>query len=128
MKDSHAVQQNIHLVVKWLGTLEKLLEEHSKGSHPDYRVFISAEPAPTPEEHIIPQGILQNSIKIINEPPTGLLANFHAALYNFDQVRIACTSIFLLCCFVNLSQYKRLRYVAAPGSLFQDGPLRATDK
>ncbi|XP_053119664.1 dynein axonemal heavy chain 11 isoform X1 [Hemicordylus capensis] len=79
------ILQNIHLVVKWLGTLEKLLEEHSKGSHSDYRVFISAEPAPTPEEHIIPQGILENSIKIINEPPTGMLANLHAALYNFDQ-------------------------------------------
>ncbi|KAJ6640492.1 hypothetical protein lerEdw1_013683, partial [Lerista edwardsae] len=65
------ILQNIHLVVKWLGTLEKLLEKLSKGSHSDYRVFISAEPAPTPEEHIIPQGILENSIKIINEPPTG---------------------------------------------------------
>ncbi|XP_060103688.1 dynein axonemal heavy chain 11 [Heteronotia binoei] len=79
------ILQNIHLVVKWLGTLEKLLEEYSKQSHPDFRVFISAEPAPTPEEHVIPQGILENSIKIINEPPTGMLTNLHAALYNFDQ-------------------------------------------
>uniref|UniRef100_A0ACB8FVC2 Dynein heavy chain 11, axonemal n=1 Tax=Sphaerodactylus townsendi TaxID=933632 RepID=A0ACB8FVC2_9SAUR len=79
------ILQNIHLVVKWLGTLEKLLEEYGKQSHEDYRVFISAEPAPTPEEHIIPQGILENSIKIINEPPTGMLTNLHAALYNFDQ-------------------------------------------
>ncbi|XP_075778340.1 dynein axonemal heavy chain 11 isoform X2 [Pelodiscus sinensis] len=79
------ILQNIHLVAKWLGTLEKLLEQHSKGSHPDFRVFMSAEPAPTPEEHIIPQGILENSIKITNEPPTGVLANLHAALYNFDQ-------------------------------------------
>lgn len=86
----HIFKQNIHLVVKWLGTLEKLLERLSKGSHSDYRVFISAEPAPTPEEHIIPQGILENSIKIINEPPTGMLANLHAALYNFDQVSIRC--------------------------------------
>uniref|UniRef100_A0A8D0L4V2 Dynein axonemal heavy chain 11 n=1 Tax=Sphenodon punctatus TaxID=8508 RepID=A0A8D0L4V2_SPHPU len=79
------ILQNIHLVAKWLGTLEKLLEKYSKGSHSDYRVFISVEPAPTPEEHIIPQGILENSIKITNEPPTGMLANLHAALYNFDQ-------------------------------------------
>lgn len=48
---------------------------------------MSAEPAPTPREHIIPQGLLENSIKITNEPPTGMLANLHAALYNFDQVR-----------------------------------------
>ncbi|KAG9349499.1 hypothetical protein JZ751_027944, partial [Albula glossodonta] len=37
------------------------------------------------QEHIIPQGILENSIKITNEPPTGMLANLHAALDNFDQ-------------------------------------------
>lgn len=48
---------------------------------------MSAEPAASPQEHIIPQGILENSIKITNEPPTGMLANLHAALDNFDQVR-----------------------------------------
>ncbi|XP_041102237.1 dynein heavy chain 11, axonemal-like [Polyodon spathula] len=79
------ILQNVHLVAKWLGTLEKLLEQYSEDSHPDYRVFISAEPAATPDEHSIPQGILENSIKITNEPPTGMLANLHAALYNFDQ-------------------------------------------
>ncbi|KAG5833962.1 hypothetical protein ANANG_G00281510 [Anguilla anguilla] len=85
-KEGHwVILQNIHLVAKWLGSLEKLLERCSEGSHVDYRVFMSAEPAPTPQEHIIPQGILENSIKITNEPPTGMLANLHAALDNFDQ-------------------------------------------
>ncbi|XP_060681399.1 dynein axonemal heavy chain 11-like isoform X1 [Hemiscyllium ocellatum] len=85
-KEGHwVILQNIHLVVKWLGTLEKLLEQFSKDSHPDFRVFISAEPAPTSEEHVIPQGILESSIKITDEPPIGMLANLHAALYNFDQ-------------------------------------------
>ncbi|XP_047669676.1 dynein axonemal heavy chain 11 [Tachysurus fulvidraco] len=79
------ILQNIHLVAKWLGNLEKLLERCCQSSHPDYRVFMSAEQAPTPQEHIIPQGILENSIKITNEPPTGMLANLHAALDNFDQ-------------------------------------------
>ncbi|CAH6779586.1 Dnah11 [Phodopus roborovskii] len=79
------ILQNIHLVVKWLGTLEKLLEKFSQGSHRDYRVFMSAEAAPSPQEHIIPQGLLENSIKITNEPPTGMLASLHAALCNFDQ-------------------------------------------
>lgn len=84
---NHTIFQNVHLVAKWLGTLEKLIERFSQGSHRDYRVFMSAEPAPTPSEHVIPQGLLENSIKITNEPPTGMLANLHAALYNFDQVR-----------------------------------------
>eukprot|EP00072_Mus_musculus_P068674 XP_017170437.1 PREDICTED: dynein heavy chain 11, axonemal isoform X3 [Mus musculus] len=79
------ILQNVHLVAKWLGTLEKLLEKFSQGSHRDYRVFLSAETVPSQHEPIIPQGLLENSIKITNEPPTGMLANLHAALYNFDQ-------------------------------------------
>uniref|UniRef100_A0A803YDF7 Dynein axonemal heavy chain 9 n=1 Tax=Meleagris gallopavo TaxID=9103 RepID=A0A803YDF7_MELGA len=79
------ILQNIHLVAKWLRSLEKKLEQHSEGSHRDFRVFISAEPAPCPESHIIPQGILENSIKITNEPPTGMHANLHKALDNFNQ-------------------------------------------
>ena len=39
------------------------------------------------EQHIIPQSILEASIKITNEPPTGMQANLHKALDNFDQVR-----------------------------------------
>uniref|UniRef100_A0A803SYF4 Dynein axonemal heavy chain 11 n=1 Tax=Anolis carolinensis TaxID=28377 RepID=A0A803SYF4_ANOCA len=111
------ILQNIHLVVKWLGTLEKLLEKYSKGSHSDYRVFISAEPAPSPEEHIIPQGILENSIKIINEPPTGMLANLHAALYNFDQDTLELStreqefkSIFFSLCYFHTCVCGRLKF------------------
>lgn len=79
--------QNIHLVARWLSTLDKKVERYSTGSHEDYRVFISAEPAPSPESHIIPQGILENAIKITNEPPTGMHANLHKALDLFTQVR-----------------------------------------
>ncbi|KAM6297472.1 dynein axonemal heavy chain 17 [Aegotheles albertisi] len=79
------ILQNIHLVARWLGTLEKMLEQHSVGSHDDYRVFMSAEPAPSPESHIIPQGLLENAIKITNEPPTGMHANLHKALDLFTQ-------------------------------------------
>lgn len=49
------VLQNIHLVKKWLPSLEKSLERFSEGSHPDYRVFLSAEPAASASAHIIPQ-------------------------------------------------------------------------
>uniref|UniRef100_A0A8C9W079 Dynein axonemal heavy chain 17 n=1 Tax=Scleropages formosus TaxID=113540 RepID=A0A8C9W079_SCLFO len=85
-KEGHwVILQNIHLVAKWLSTLEKKLEQHSEGGHENFRVFISAEPSGTPESHIIPQGILENSIKITNEPPTGMHANLHKALDNFNQ-------------------------------------------
>lgn len=79
------ILQNIHLVKKWLPLLEKKLEVASEGSHPSYRVFMSAEPASTPAGHIIPQGVLESSIKITNEPPTGMQANLHKALDNFTQ-------------------------------------------
>ncbi|XP_006869595.1 PREDICTED: dynein heavy chain 17, axonemal [Chrysochloris asiatica] len=79
------ILQNIHLVARWLSTLDKKVERYSLGSHEDYRVFISAEPAPSPESHIIPQGILENAIKITNEPPTGMHANLHKALDLFTQ-------------------------------------------
>lgn len=62
------------------------MEQHSEGSNENFRVFISAEPAPSPDGHIIPQGILENSIKITNEPPTGMHANLHKAFDNFNQV------------------------------------------
>ncbi|NXY54865.1 DYH9 protein, partial [Callaeas wilsoni] len=85
-KEGHwVILQNIHLVAKWLSSLEKKLEQHSEGSHRGFRVFMSAEPAPCPESHLIPQGILENSIKITSEAPTGMHANLHKALDNFSQ-------------------------------------------
>lgn len=84
--DTIVLFQNVHLVAKWLPKLEKLVEKFSTGSHDSYRLYISAEPAATADSHIIPQGILQASIKITNEPPSGMMANLHKALDNFSQV------------------------------------------
>ncbi|XP_045075717.1 dynein axonemal heavy chain 11-like [Coregonus clupeaformis] len=76
-KEGHwVILQNIHLVARWLGSLEKLLERCCEGSHQDYRVFMSAEPAPTPQEHIIPQGILENAIKITTSLPLACMPTF----------------------------------------------------
>lgn len=55
-KNGHwVVLQNIHLVKKWLPSLEKNLERYAEGSHLNYRIFMSAEPAATAAAHIIPQ-------------------------------------------------------------------------
>ncbi|KAI9142914.1 dynein heavy chain and region D6 of dynein motor-domain-containing protein [Paraphysoderma sedebokerense] len=77
--------QNIHLVAKWLPSLEKKLESLNQGANENFRVFLSAEPASDPAYHIIPTSILQAAIKITNEPPTGMNANIHRALDNFNQ-------------------------------------------
>ncbi|KAL4716928.1 hypothetical protein ACJJTC_012739, partial [Scirpophaga incertulas] len=84
-KGHWVVLQNIHLVKKWLPSLEKKMETFANGCHSEFRMFMSAEPAATPDAHIIPQGILESSIKITNEPPTGMQANIHKALDNFNQ-------------------------------------------
>ncbi|KAL5106320.1 hypothetical protein TcWFU_007241 [Taenia crassiceps] len=101
------ILQNVHLVAKWLPAFEKLLEELIEGAHENYRVFISAEPASSPEFHVIPQGVLENSVKITNEPPTGMQANIHKALNNFTQATLEMsmkenefkTILFTLCYF-----------------------------
>ena len=79
------ILQNVHLVSKWLPSLEKKIEKHGESGHSNFRIFISAEPAGDPSSHIIPQGILESAIKITNEPPTGMQANLHKALDNFNQ-------------------------------------------
>uniref|UniRef100_UPI0037E727D7 dynein axonemal heavy chain 11 n=1 Tax=Semicossyphus pulcher TaxID=241346 RepID=UPI0037E727D7 len=79
------ILQNVHLVARWLPALDALLETAAVDSHPNYRVFITGEPAPSAEQHVIPRGILENAIKITNEPPTGMSASLHAALNNFSQ-------------------------------------------
>lgn len=76
--------QNIHLVAKWLPKLAVNLEKISSSAHENFRIFLSAEPAADPEFHVIPSSLLQRSIKITNEPPTGMNANLHRALDSFE--------------------------------------------
>lgn len=86
------VLQNIHLTKKWLPTLEKKMDHYAENSHENYRIFVSAEPAATAAAHSIPQGILESSIKITNEPPSGMQANLHKALDNFTQETLEMSS------------------------------------
>ncbi|XP_062848433.1 dynein axonemal heavy chain 11 [Trichomycterus rosablanca] len=79
------VLQNVHLAGRWLGHLGDLLESTGESAHPEHRVFLSGRPAPTPEEHVIPRGVLENALKLTSEPPTGMNASLHAALGNFSQ-------------------------------------------
>jgi dynein heavy chain len=84
-KGEWVILENVHLVKKWLPALERKLEQCSESANANFRYYLTAEPAGTPEGHIIPQGILEACIKITNEPPTGIQANLHAALDNFTQ-------------------------------------------
>jgi len=71
---------NIHLTPKWTGGyLEKRVDKIAEGAHEDFRLFLSAEPS------LIPVNILQNCIKLTNEPPEGLRANQKKAYLPFSD-------------------------------------------
>jgi dynein heavy chain len=55
-------------------------ETDGEKGNPDFRVFLSAEPSQK-----IPLGILQRSIKLTNEPPSGLRPNLFKAFSQFDE-------------------------------------------
>lgn len=73
-------------MARWLPSLDAFLETAAVDCHPRYRVFITGEPIQSPEQHVIPRGLLENAIKITNEPPSGMNHSLHAALNNFSQV------------------------------------------
>jgi len=80
-KEGHwVVLENIHLMPRWCKELEKTLDDYAlEGSHEDFRLFLTAEPAK------IPIGLLERSVKLTNEPPQGLKQNLKRAFATFDK-------------------------------------------
>lgn len=77
--------QNVHLTIDWTaGPLESYVQKLADGAHPDFRLFLSAEPPPMLERPL-PVTILQTCIKLTNEPPEGLKANLLRAYNAFDE-------------------------------------------
>ncbi len=102
--------QNLHLMSKWIKRFENDLERVSQTADPNFRCFISSEPPALPTIDIIPEPILQASIKVSNEAPQDLKANMKRALGNFNQARLdSCSKknefkaiLFSLCFFHSL--------------------------
>ena len=100
--------QNIHLAPKWLTKLEDHLEhlvDQTYAGSESFRLFLTSEAFQS--KQIIPVGILQNSMKITDEPPSGLKANMLVAIDHIpDSSLEACTKetefkkiLFSLCFF-----------------------------
>eukprot|EP00965_Chrysotila_dentata_P120570 3987237-Pleurochrysis_carterae.AAC.2 len=80
-----AFLQNVHLMQSWLPILERKLEIAAEIGHPEFRCFLTAEPPPLADMQTVPEGIMQSSIKVANEPPTDIKSNLRASYALFDQ-------------------------------------------
>ncbi|XP_055843876.1 dynein axonemal heavy chain 6 [Episyrphus balteatus] len=84
LKTGHWVfLQNCHLATSWMQQMENIVRSITLGltkAHSDFRLFLSSMPTRS-----FPISVLQNSVKLTNEPPKGIKANVLGALADLQR-------------------------------------------
>jgi len=78
---------NCHLAVSWMPKLEQIVESIDDTKHRDFRLWLTSMPTKA-----FPVSVLQNSVKMTLEPPSGLKQNVLATFEALDESQFAgCT-------------------------------------
>ncbi|RNC31398.1 putative dynein heavy chain cytosolic, partial [Trypanosoma cruzi] len=76
--------QNCHLLTKWMKDLEKVIEKMDQTPpQEEFRLWLTTEPSKD-----FPMGILQRSLKVVNEPPNGLKMNMKNTLLKVTEEQL----------------------------------------
>ena len=108
------ILQNCHLAKSFMDDLEKLVDNITFDETSSFRLFLTGMPS-----NIIPISIMQNSIKLTNEPPRGLkqsmlrsYGTFDEKFYNSSKLGYTFKKFIYNLCFFHALIFERRKYGA----------------